>query len=195
MTREDILANSDVRPAAFVHFVLQTSRLREQVAFYKTFLNAWEVMGNDMGSFLTYDDEHHRVALAYAPGLADRNPQAAGVNHIAYAFKSLGDLLANYLRLKSVNIEPYWCINHGPTTSLYYADVDGNQIETQTDNYDTIEELNGFFQSEAFRENPFGIQFDPDLMVEKYRAGTPEEELKRQGSAPRKPGTEYVFPM
>jgi len=67
MSRDQVLANRDIRPAAFVHFVLQTSRLREQVDFYKAFLNAWEVFGSDMGSFLTYDEEHHRVAIAYAP--------------------------------------------------------------------------------------------------------------------------------
>lgn len=193
MTRDTILSKRDGRPAAFVHFVLQTSRLREQVEFYKKFLNAWEVFGTEMGCFLTYDEEHHRVAIAYAPGLADRNPLAAGVEHFAYAFTSLGDLLANYLRLKELGIDPYWCINHGPTTSIYYRDIDGNQIETQTDNYDTPEALLAFFHTDAFRENPLGIQFDPDLLVERFRAGVPEEELKTQGSAPRAPGTEYVF--
>src|SRR6202035_3525126 len=59
MSRDQVLATRDIRPAAFVHFVLQTSRLREQVDFYKAFLNAWEVFGSDMGSFLTYDEEHH----------------------------------------------------------------------------------------------------------------------------------------
>ena len=195
MSRDQVLANRDIRPAAFVHFVLQTSRLREQVDFYKAFLNAWEVFGGDMGSFLTYDEEHHRVAIAYAPDLPDRDPRAAGVNHFAFAMGSLGNLLANYLRLKELGITPYWCINHGPTTSLYYRDVDGNQIETQSDNFDTPEELAGFFHSNAFRANPLGVQFDPDLLVEHYRAGVPEDELKRQGSAPRAPGTEYIFPF
>lgn len=193
MTRENILTNRDIRPAAFVHFVLQTSRVREQVEFYKTFLNAWEVFGSDMGSFLTYDQEHHRVAIAYAPGLRDRDPKAAGVEHLSFAFTSLGDLLANYLRLKDSGIHPYWSINHGPTTSLYYRDMDGNQIETQNDNFETHEEAIGFFHTEAFRANSLGVQFDPDLLVEKFRAGVPEEELKRQGSAPRAPGTEYIF--
>src|SRR3546814_11674198 len=79
-------------------------------------------------------------------------------------FGSLGDLLANYIRLKNIGILPYWCINHGPTTSLYYRDLDGNQIETQVDNFDTPEKLTAFFKSEAFQENPLGVQFDPDLL-------------------------------
>lgn len=193
MSRETILEKRDVRPIAFVHFVLQTSRLREQVDFYKTFLNAWVVFGNEGGSFLTYDEEHHRVALVQVPGLAERNPRAAGLEHLSFAFESLGHLLANYIRLKELGIEPYWCINHGPTTSFYYRDADRNQIETQVDNFDNPEDLGAFFGTEAFLSNPLGVQFDPDRLLERYRAGYPEHLLKRQGAAPRVPGTEYVF--
>jgi len=193
MSRESALANKDVRPSAFVHVVLKTARFKQQVAFYKTFLNAWEVMGNEELSFLTYDDEHHRIAIGNFGTLPDLDRGTAGIEHFAYAYASLGDLLANYARLKDVRILPYWCINHGPTTSIYYRDVDGNQIETQTDNFDTRAELVGFFDTDAFRENPLGVQFDPDRLIELYRDGLPEAELKRQGVAPRAPGTEYVF--
>jgi catechol-2,3-dioxygenase len=172
---------------------LRTARFREQVDFYKRFLNAWEVMANDTLCFMTYDQEHHRVGILDVGDVPPLDPTAVGLEHIAYAFASLGDLLANYIRLKDGGVEPYWCINHGSTTSLYYRDVDGNRIETQVDNYDTHEELSGFFESEAFHANPLGVQFDPDRMVEMYRAGRREDELKRQGVAPRVPGTEYIF--
>lgn len=193
MTRESLLSNQAVRPAGFVHIVLRTGRFDEMVAFYKRFLNAWEVMGSDQFSFITYDEEHHRVAFVNAGNVPPLNRRAAGVEHFAYAYASLGDLLANFLRLKEAGILPYWCINHGSTTSLYYRDPDGNQIETQNDNFDTHEELAGFFDSEAFHANPLGVQFDPDRLVELYRQGRPEAELKRQGVAPRAPGTEYEF--
>ena len=195
MTRESALANRDVRPSAFVHFVLKTYRFEDQVSFYKQFLNAWEVFGSPGVSFLTYDDEHHRVAIAKVEGIPDLDPKAAGFEHIAYAFATLGDFLANYIRLKEKGILPYWCINHGMTTSLYYRDPDGNQIETQTDNFDTTEELVGYFDTDEYRSEPLGVQFDPDQLVELYREGVPEVELKRQGTAPRAPGTEYVFPF
>ena len=38
-----------------------------------------------------------------------------------------------YKRLKQQDIVPWWCINHGPTTSMYYRDPDNNQIELQVD--------------------------------------------------------------
>lgn len=191
--RERALSKSEVRPTGFVHLVLKTSRFREMVEFYNLFLNAWEVFGSEGVSFITYDDEHHRVAIAQIDNLPDLDRRAAGIDHFAYSYASLGDLLANYVRLKEKGILPYWSINHGPTTSFYYRDPDGNQIETQTDNFDTREELVGFFHTDAFRANSLGVQFDGDRMVELYREGRPESELKRQGTAPRAPGTDYVF--
>lgn len=193
MSREGELARSDVRPKAFVHVVLKTGRFEEQVEFYKAFLNAWIVMKSAEGAFLTYDHEHHRVAIANMGSIPDLDRSAAGVEHISYAYATLGDLLANYLRLKELDILPYWCINHGPTTSLYYRDRDGNQIETQVDNFDTLDELVGYFETDAFKANPLGVQFDPDALVALYRDDVPEEALKRQGAAPRAPGTEYIF--
>lgn len=193
MTRESALSNKDVKPAGFVHLVLKTGRFRQQVEFYKLFLNAWEVMGSEEASFLTYDQEHHRIAIGNFGDIPDLDRRAAGIEHFAYSYGSLGDLLANYLRLKEAGVHPYWCINHGPTTSIYYRDPDGNQIETQVDNFDTHEALVGYFETEEFRNNPLGVQFDPDRLVELYRQGAAEVELKRQGVAPRAPGTEYVF--
>jgi hypothetical protein len=163
------------------------------VTFYKLFLNAWEVMRSERFSFLTYDGEHHRVAFVNVGDVAPLDRRAAGIEHFAYSFASMGDLLANFLRLRGADIFPYWCINHGSTTSLYYRDPDGNQIETQADNFDTRAELVAFFASEVFRANPLGVQFDPDRLVELYRQGRPEAELKRQGVAPRAPGTEFQF--
>ena len=52
-------------------------------------------------------------------------------------FADSATCLYTYARLKGDGIEPYWCINHGPTTSLYYKDPDGNQIELQVDNFPT----------------------------------------------------------
>ena len=90
---------------------------------------------------------------------------------------------ATFERLKNLGIKPYWCINHGPTTSMYYRDPDGNQVELQIDNFPTIEELTGWMRSGAFAQNPIGVQFDPDRLCERYRRGDPIEELVQQGSA------------
>lgn len=195
MARDSILTNSEIRPKAFVHIALRTNQLQKMIDFYKSFLNAWEVLTADYYSFLTYDEEHHRIVIVGDETIPTRTPKSAGLEHFSYAFDTLGDLLANYLRLKDKDIMPFWCINHGPTTSIYYFDPDGNKVETQVDNFDDHDELVGFFETDAFKANPLGVQFDPDKLVELYLEGRPEEELVRQGTAPRAPGTEYVFEL
>ena len=85
--------------------------------------------------------------------------------------------------LKATGIEPHWCINHGPTTSLYYRDPDGNQIELQIDNFTTQADLDAFFSSGAFAENPIGVEFDPEALLARFERGDPVEELIVQGSA------------
>jgi catechol-2,3-dioxygenase len=136
-----------------------------------------------MLSFLTYDDEHHRIAVVNVPGLPDMTP-AAGVDHIAFTFASLGDLLHTYRRLRDAGIAPYWCINHGPTTSLYYRDPNGVQVELQIDNFADLETLNGWMQSDAFRNNPIGVEFDPEVLGTRFDRGDPLGDLVQQGSAP-----------
>src|SRR3546814_15771882 len=81
-----LLTNRNVRPSAFVHFVLQTSKFSDQVEFYKKFFNAWEVFRNDMIAFITYDEEHHRLAIGYVPDLRDRDQGVAGVDHFGFGF-------------------------------------------------------------------------------------------------------------
>ena len=74
-------------------------------------------------------------------------------------------------------IRPFFCVNHGPTTSMYYRDPDGNRIELQIDNFATAEEGRPGCISPAFDQNPIGVEYDPDELVEKFRAGVPVAEL------------------
>jgi catechol-2,3-dioxygenase len=170
-----------ITPTKFAHFVLRTSRFEEMKRWYMTVLGAHIQHANDMLAFLTYDDEHHRLALINIPGLADRKG-AAGLDHVAYTYADLGELVATYKRLKADGILPVWTINHGPTTSLYYADPDGNRVELQIDNFASLEALNGWFHSGEFERNPIGVTFDPDKLVEKFEGGVPADELIRQGA-------------
>ena len=176
-----------VSPTLFAHFVLQTSNLAAMRQWYLTVLNARVVEDNGMLCFLTYDEEHHRVAIIEMPGLAARDDKARGVHHVAYTYATLGDLLATYRRLKAQGIEPYWPINHGPTVSLYYRDPDANSVELQVDVFATKQEASAFFTSAAFRANPIGVGFDPEEMVRSYEAGVPEQDLMRRGDGPPPP--------
>jgi catechol-2,3-dioxygenase len=172
-----------IRPAKFAHFVLRTRDLEASLAWYRKVVGMEVVFRNELIAFLTYDDEHHRMALVQTPQQQEPPPGAAGLDHVAYSFESLGDLLQHYKGLKAEGILPVWPINHGPTTSLYYADPEGNRVEFQVDNFATEAELKGWMESEAFAQNPIGVGFDPDVLLERYERGDPLAELVQQGSA------------
>src|SRR5258708_6960409 len=130
----------DIVPSKFAHCVIYTARFAEMVSWYKTVLLMRASHEDQSVAFLTYDDEHHRVALVAMPGLKPRPKGLVGFHHVAFAYASLHDLLATHERLAKNGIRPYWAINHGPTTSLYFLDPDVNRIELQIDNFDTAEE-------------------------------------------------------
>ncbi len=168
-----------IRPAKFAHAVLRTNKFKEMVEWYRTVLEADVVASTEMIAFLTYDDEHHRIAIAGLPGLADRPRHAVGLDHLAYTYANLGDLVATYERLKAAGIMPAVTINHGPTTSMYYRDPDGNRVELQIDNYPTVQELNAWFRRGEFQRNPIGTTYDADELAREYHAGVPFAELLR----------------
>lgn len=152
--------------------------------WYVQVLDGRVVYANDALAFITYDDEHHRVAFLNAGATERPGPTHSGLEHIAFTYSELGDLLDNYQRLKTDDITPFWCINHGPTTSIYYRDPDNNQIELQIDNFDTEEALEEFFASGAFVANPIGVEFDPDDLHRRLLAGEPISELVKQSGNP-----------
>jgi catechol 2,3-dioxygenase-like lactoylglutathione lyase family enzyme len=172
-------AESAVSPAKFAHFVLRTGQFDRMAEWYKTVLCARTVFRDEHLCFLSYDDEHHRLALLHIPGLAPRDPEAAGTDHVAYSYRDLGALLATYRRLKSHGILPHWPINHGVTTSMYYRDPDNNRVELQIDNFATVAELDGYFHSAAFAANPVGVTYDPEELCCRYEAGVPLADLLR----------------
>jgi hypothetical protein len=161
--------------------------------FYLTVLNARVTHENGMVCFMTYDDEHHRVVVLGLPHLAPVQHSASGLEHFSFTYATLGELLGNYERLKAAGIHPVWTINHGFTTSIYYADPDGNMIETQFDNM-TVAEATEFMESAYFAKNPIGVDFDPEVLLARYRAGDPLGDLIRFQSAPYAAGAAHIRP-
>ena len=172
-------AAAPIPPAKFAHAVLRTTRLNEMREWYRAVLGARVVFQTPMLAFMTYDDEHHRLALAAFPGTVERPPRSAGLDHLAYTYANLGDLVATYERLKAAGITPVVNINHGMTTSMYYRDPDGNKVELQIDNFPEPEKLQAFFKGADFAKNPIGVDFDPDELARRYHAGESAAELTR----------------
>jgi catechol-2,3-dioxygenase len=105
-------------PTSLAHVVLRTANFKSMVAFYKAFLGARATWENDQLAFLTYDHDHHRIAIGNVPGTSPKVRTSAGLEHIAFSFDTLSDLLLAYEQRKARDILPIWCVNHGPTTRL-----------------------------------------------------------------------------
>ena len=178
-------------PAKFAHVVLKTPRFEEMIAWYITVLDAIEMYHDDNLCFITYDDEHHRVGFVRVPSvvrfpgvLLSKKRKILGPDHVAYTYATLSDLVGTYRRLADMDIRPVWCINHGPTTSLYYEDPDGNRLELQYDNYPSPEDLTVYLKGGDFDDNPVGVEFDPDVLERRLNQGVELSELIKRGSAP-----------
>ena len=168
---------SRIHPARFVHVVYRTRRFQEMIAWYENVFDAKVRHRNPVLAFLSYDDEHHRIALidmaVVQPDVAETARGMTGVDHVAYTYETVDDLLENYAQLKENGILPYWCIHHGVTMSMYYADPDGNQMELQVDACATPEEANAYMDGPSFAANPIGVEYDPGEYLARLRAGTP----------------------
>ena len=143
-------------PSVLAHVVLRTSNLKRMTEFYTTFLGGTITHQNDMLAFITYDHEHHRIALLGIPDARPKVKDSCGLEHIAFTFPDLPALLLAYRQRKAQGIPPLWSVNHGPTTSIYYRDPDDNMLETQVDNFDSVDDATKFMASKAFAENPIG---------------------------------------
>lgn len=192
---DDTQAHIATAPKYIAHWVVKTSRRREMIAWYETVFNAKVVHSDRNLTFLSWDGESHRLALVNLPRplrylfpLAKLRRKVYGIDHIAFAFESLTSLLYTYARIKTQGIKPIWCINHGPTTSMYYEDPDGNRLEFQVDNYPSSEETKRFLSGPIFEKNPIGVNFDPEYLLERLNNGESERSLLSQNAGVR-PGT------
>ncbi|CAJ0552626.1 Ff.00g007040.m01.CDS01 [Fusarium sp. VM40] len=174
-----------LKPSKLAHVVLRTNNFLRLSSYYQTFLQAHINFENDFMHLLSYDDEHHRIGIVQMD-IANKDTKTCGLEHIAFSYSSLLELAMSYLQRKENGIEPFWCINHGPTTSLYYHDPDGNILELQVENFDTLQEAADYMLSEAYLMNPIGVDFEMEDLIKRIKSGESEESLKkRPASGPR----------
>ncbi|MBX3642681.1 MAG: VOC family protein [Rubrivivax sp.] len=181
------------KPTRFCHVVYRTRRFEPMLQWYQAVFDTRAQFQNPVLAFLTYDDEHHRFAFVNLSVLdpqgsdVDRKGQI-GVDHVAYAYDSLDQLLDSYEQLKALGIRPYWCVHHGITVSMYYRDPDGNQMEFQVDCFASNDATNAYMHGPHFSANPIGVEYDPDDWVARRRAGTPAADfLVRASDEPISP--------
>jgi catechol 2,3-dioxygenase-like lactoylglutathione lyase family enzyme len=199
-----------VRPAYLSHIVLHSKRVPEVAAWWRTLLGArttvaldnYALLGPDNGDyrfdaqFITFDGEHHRIAIAAVTPVNDRPGAATSsvaeatdgvkipgahspLGHISFTYASLGDLVATYRRLKKSGLAPVRMLHHGPTVSLYYEDPDGNSVELQVNAFRSMKELDEWFVSGNFDRNPIGLTYDFEDLARRYDEGVDPDYLCR----------------
>ena len=168
-----------VRPAFLAHIVFLTNRIEAMRAWWRTVLGGAPMMTGKGLEFITFDDEHHRVAIFARDQLRDKGPEVdiAGMHHVAFTYGSLGDLVATYKRLKAAGIVPMRTIHHGITVSNYYLDPDNNRVELQVNAFASKAKLNAWLAGRPFNDNPIGVLFDFEELAARLEAGEDEAVL------------------
>jgi catechol-2,3-dioxygenase len=184
-------------PSKFAHIVYRTHCFGEMIDWYTRVFEARVRYRDERFAFLSYDDEHHRVALVNLgpPPRSSAKPSTAvpGVHHVAYTWRNLDELLDTYKRLAGLGIRPVSPVRHGMTLSFYYTDPDGNGLEFQID---LLEErvASEFMHGPVFARNPAGESFDPDELVARYESGRPVDDLIFIEGQPEFTGSAFVKP-
>lgn len=173
-------------PPKFHHATFLTLKLHEMVAWYEAVAGLVPVHYTDGAAWLTNDEANHRIALIAHPAVNKPidKPTSAGLHHTAFEYRDFDQWLDNYQRLKSAEIVPFMCLDHGITLSMYYADPEGNGVEIQVDVFgDWAQSTEWMWASREFAENNIGEFFDPDKLVDARAKGLSMEKIHQGARA------------
>ena len=133
-------------------------------------------------AFASNDEVNHRLSFFETPGLktdGDRDDHAR-VQHIAFEYETLDDLLGTYVRLKKLGIPLLWAADQFIQTAIYYADPDGNIIELNVNNF-----TSDWTVTEQLKHLPAQLHMnvDPEKMIAARKAGASVWELHERAVA------------
>jgi catechol-2,3-dioxygenase len=176
------------RPREIAHLVLRTAQPEVMIDWYCSVLGLQPVLRSPLINFLTWDHTQNRLAILPVPqsaidaakALGDKAaPPVTGLDHVAFTYNSLADVIAVYRDVATKGIAPYWCVNHGVTTALYFHDPDGNVVELSVDNFRDLASLNAWLATGAFNTNLIGVTLDVEDLARRIDGGEPEAEILR----------------
>jgi len=133
-------------------------------------------------AFASDDEVNHRLSFFETAGLptdAEKNHHAR-VQHIAFEYETLDDLLGTYVRLKNLGIPLLWAADQFIQTALYYEDPDGNIIEMNVDNF-----ADEWTVTEQLKNLPsrLHVNIDPEKMIAARTEGASDWELHERALA------------
>ena len=137
-------------------------------------------------AFVGNDEVHHRIVFFETPG-AGVDPDKlrhVRVQHVAFEYQTLDDLLGTYVRLKGSGILPVMAVDEGLQTGLYYTDPDQNSVELNVNNYGNEWTATEHMRTAPpFGEQPRRVQIDPDKMIPARKAGASPWDLHERAFA------------
>ena len=97
---------------------------------------------------------------------------AAGLHHMQLMAADLDALCDKYEELRARGMRPHRSTDHGPFTSFYYRDPDGNNVEITAQNFPSMAAMVEFMASDEFKANPSGDEIDAEAYIARRRAKT-----------------------
>jgi catechol 2,3-dioxygenase-like lactoylglutathione lyase family enzyme len=184
--------------------ILKTGRLDEMKSWYTTVLGvgpffehapaAQQAVGDFGGQTRASDlrmcffrlslnyPQTQMIGLFQEPGTGSEVPKGApGLHHMQLMVAEFEAFILKYEALKAAGLRPHRSANHGPMTSFYYRDPDGNNVEITCQNFPSLQTMIEFMASDVFKRNPSGEEIDPEAFVARYRAGETVAQLTRLG--------------
>ena len=188
------------------HLGLTTSNVEPMVAWYREVLGMSIIHQTSSATaghpdlpaikitWVSNDEANHRMAFVELPGIGADPDRArhCRIQHFAFEYQTLDELLGSYQRLKSRGILPVLCTDSGVQTAFYYEDPDGNSVEINVDNFGNPWTSGEYVRnSPDFASNPLGVFVDPDKMIAARGLGAVPGDLHMRARAgefaPEKP--------
>ena len=191
--------SSNQAPEDFHHVAFKTTNYEAMIDFYSRLFGCEPLYKSEELTFLAFDEEHHRVAIAntsvvfenlgFIPKTIMRIknwmnktlPSIVGLDHISYKLNPIEKWFDFYHKAKEKGLKPYWTINHGWITGMYYKDPDGNLVEIFFEHWRNKEEFKKNI-SPDFSEEPIGTNMDIDVLYEMFKGGASFEQLIQKGN-------------
>lgn len=185
-----ILAKNLIYTPQLHHVGIMTGNFEEMLEWYQNVLGMYKVHqsnnpAGDIGYtvkalWMTNDGANHRIALIGIDELKNehKNSITPKLQHIAFEYNSLDELLNTYSRLKESNILPVVAVDQGVSIAFYYKDPDGNTIELTMDTFASWEKSKEYMMhSEKFAERPMGQSVDIEKLKEARDKGITVTEI------------------
>lgn len=178
------------------HIGLTTGRFEEMVDWYKNVLGMEPVHysenpAGDIGIevkalWVTNDEANHRIAIIGIPGLTEdvNRSKHSRIQHIAFEYDTLDDLLDTYLRLKNLGIIPNVTADQGVSIAFYYDDPDGNTVELTMDTFGDWGKSKEYMQkSPTFKKKPMRKYIDVEKVLAAREQGLSVNEIHERAYA------------